>query len=151
MANFTDDLYTKWLPKEKWWHKQRWQVTKEFRFYLHDPAIHGTENNKFSIINKGTITDLASIPVMLRWLVPKVGMDSQGAIVHDDIYQNGYMWIEQGDEISKVVVSQKTADDAYYEAMRVLKTLKVRREAIYNGLRLGGFVVWNRYRDKDPA
>lgn len=114
-----------------------------------DIEAHGTEDNLHSRIGEGAISNLASIPWWIRWLIPKVGHDSQGAVVHDDIYKKGYMWRTLNGVTAKEPVFQIDADNAYLIAMEELNVGKLRREAIYRGLRMGGFVAWNKYRTLD--
>ena len=149
MSNFTNSLKTEWLSKKHWYSTQQWKVTESFEFYMHDLATHGKLDNPYCHVPKGTISDLASIPVWLRWLIPKVGMDSQAAVVHDCIYKSGEMHKQTGTEQITFKVTQHTADKAYKIGMDVLGVTKVRSAPIYRGLRLGGFVVWNNYRKQD--
>ena len=149
MSNFTNSLKTEWLPKERWYHSQRWKITESYDFYMRDLETYGKVGNVYCHVAKGTISDLASIPWALRWLIPKVGLDSQAAVVHDCIYKSGTMSMQEpSGRIMPVNVSRHMADRAYKIGMDVLGVSKVRSEPIYRGLRMGGFVVWNRYRAK---
>jgi hypothetical protein len=86
----------------------------------------------------GFKTDLASIPRVLWNVLPPVGSYDAAAVVHDYLYQhNG--------------VTRRQADDILHEAMGVLGVSSAVREAIYLGVRLGGWVTWRRYRSKEQV
>lgn len=85
------------------------------------------------VVPKGFKTDFASIPRGLWNILPPIGSYDKAAVLHDFLYQtNG--------------VTRKQADDVLLEAMTVSGTSKWVRWAIYSGVRIGGWVVWNRYR-----
>ncbi len=84
-------------------------------------------------VPRGFKTDLASIPRLLWRLLPPIGKYDKAAVVHDYLYQfNG--------------VTRKEADSILLEAMTVLGVGKWTRRTIYAGVRVGWWVVWNRYR-----
>ena len=88
------------------------------------------------IVEAGFKTDYASIPLGLWNILPKVGPYDRAAVLHDWLYQyNG--------------VSRLVADQVFKEAMQVLKVGGFRLWAIYSGVRIGGWLTWNKYRAKD--
>lgn len=84
----------------------------------------------------GTTTDFASIPRMLRFIYPKEGRHRRAAILHDYLYQTGK-------------VSRRVADQIFLEVMRQDGVAYWRRCSMYWGVRLGGWVAYNRYRKEE--
>lgn len=81
----------------------------------------------------GFKTDLASIPRGLWNILPPVGKYDAAAVIHDYLYQrNG--------------VTRAQADAILFEGMTCLRVSRWQRWAIYLGVRVGGWVVWNNYR-----
>lgn len=85
------------------------------------------------VVQAGFKTDLASIPRPLWAVLPPLGKYDAAAVVHDFLYKNNG-------------VTRKQADDVLLEAMVVLGVRPTQRWAIYAGVRLGGWCVWNKYR-----
>jgi hypothetical protein len=88
------------------------------------------------IIPAGFCTDFLSIPWLIQNLLHPVGEYDEGAVLHDFLYRTGG-------------VSRKQADDALLEAMGCAYRPRWQRYAIWAGLRVGGWVVWNDYRRKE--
>jgi hypothetical protein len=86
----------------------------------------------------GWHTDLASVPVWARWLIPRSGKYNQAAVLHDWIYRSGgIMRDENGDIIC--ILSRKQADQLFYEAMKLLKVPKWKRKVMYRAVRMNVF------------
>ena len=147
MPGFTSSLKTEWLPDGK-----TWKVIETFRFYSGDYG-----SGLFVEVPEGTITDLASIPKLVRWLIPKVGKDAQGAVCHDVMYRTGCMSIQRANSLTgsvsneAVPISRGMADSMYHQAMIALGVSTARRKAIYYGLIVGGWVAWNNHRNRNPG
>lgn len=94
------------------------------------------------VVPAGFKTDLASIPRALWNILPPVGGYDAGAVVHDLLYQRG--------AIDGVQVSRGDADKVLREGMEVHGVGVWTRRLIYAGVRVGGWVVWRKYR-KDAA
>lgn len=92
--------------------------------------------NNFITVPIGTKTDLGSIPTALQWLFPKDGKAVLGYVLHDYLYKVGTYTRTQSDGILQ-------------EAMKVLGVSWWRRKAVRGGLRVGGWVAWNRHRKND--
>lgn len=85
------------------------------------------------VVPKGFITDLASIPIGVRELIPKSGRYDRAAVIHDFLYQfNG--------------CTRSEADAVLNEAMGALEVNDFRKRLIYAGVRVGGWHSWNKYR-----
>ena len=89
----------------------------------------------------GFVTDYASIPRALAWLIPLRGKYNRPAIVHDYLYQRAPL-----DEVRGTRCTQARADHILREACENVDDRFTQRWAIYLGLRLGGWVAWRRYR-----
>lgn len=84
-------------------------------------------------VPKGFVTDLASIPRLLWRILPPIGAYDAAAVIHDFLYRtNG--------------VTRKQADAVFNEAMALHQVSALVRWAMYRGVRLGGWVPWNKYR-----
>lgn len=139
MSSFTGSLKTEWLDG------RRWRVIETFRFYSGEP-----ETSLFIEVEKGFVTDLASIPKALRWLIPKVGRDSAASAVHDVAYRTGYVKtahvIDGVEHVEKTPVSRGVADSIYHQALVASKVGLWRRKVLYHGVSTFGWIAWNTYR-----
>jgi len=79
----------------------------------------------------GTVTDLASVPRLLRWLVPAVGAWTRGSVIHDWAYGD----YPQG-------WSRADADAALYDLSRRDGTWPVMAWLLWAGVRIGGWAAW---------
>jgi hypothetical protein len=86
-------------------------------------------------VRAGTVSDGASIPRLLWTLVgsPRETEVGQAAGVHDVMYREGKY-------------SRAYCDDVLKQGMECLGASWAKRTAIREGLRLGGWVAWNKYR-----
>lgn len=100
--------------------------------YVTDVSHRGT----FSVPT-GFKTDLASIPRALWSVVSPIGKYDAAAVLHDYLYQTGG-------------VTRAEADATLNEAMGVSGVGRWTRWTIYSGVRVGGWVVWNKYRSSAP-
>lgn len=92
--------------------------------------------NRKIVVPAKFITDLASIPQFLWNILPPIGAYDAAAVVHDYLYlYNGF--------------TRKQADDVLNEAMGELEVIAWKRRLIYAGVRVGGWLPWNRYRRDD--
>lgn len=88
------------------------------------------------VVPAGLQTDLGSIPAVLQWLFPKDGKAVFGYILHDYLYKVG-------------TFSRDISDDILEEAMKVLGVSWWRRKGVRAGLKVGGWVAWNKHRKND--
>ena len=90
------------------------------------------------IVPKGFVTDFASSPPRLWGLFPPIGLGiTEASIVHDYLYNHpgGYTRAE--------------CDEIFYQIMLALGTRKSRARIGYWGVRLGGWVAWRNYRQRN--
>ena len=91
------------------------------------------------IVPETFITDFYSVPECLAGLVFKV--TECPAVLHDWLYQQG--------RANGKVISRAVADALLLEAMVDCGFSLWRRQTIYNGVRIGGWVAWNNYRSAE--
>lgn len=89
--------------------------------------------NRQFIVPSQFVTDLASVPQFLWAIVPPIGKYDDAAVLHDWLYKQGG-------------VTRKEADDLLKEAMQACGVSGHDVWMIYNGVRLGGWLTWRRYR-----
>lgn len=107
-----------------------------FPMALAAPLVYVSDLLGTLVVPAGFGTDLASIPQVLWSVLPKVGKWDLAAVVHDYLYQTGGCTRTQADAVLR-------------EAMIVSGVAGRRRFEIYWGVRLGGWVAWNKYRADD--
>jgi len=121
MSSFTEDLILKFIPCEK-----------SFKVFItFDYHVGSEDSNEIITIPEGYITDLASIPMIARWLIPKLGRHAQAAVVHDFIYQYH-------------TYPRKRCDEIFLEAMKVLKVPLWKRRLMYRAVRLFGKIPYGK-------
>lgn len=81
----------------------------------------------------GFYTDFASVPWPFSMLLPVHDSYSRAAIVHDYLY-----WTQ--------LCTRKEADNILLIGMKMSGVDAVRRDAVYAGVRLGGWVAWKENR-----
>ena len=89
-------------------------------------------------VEKGFVTDFASIPKFLWNILPQHGHYDRAAVVHDKLYRAGG-------------VTQLQADTVLREAMEICGCSWWERFVIYRGVRLGGHIPFTKYRDAEKA
>lgn len=86
------------------------------------------------MVPRGFVTDLASIPRALRWLIDPDGPSRQAAVLHDFLYCIHYS-------------TRAEADALFLEALAACGVNRATRYAMYLGVRAGGWVYWDKRRD----
>lgn len=107
--------------------KDEYHVVKEgFTYYLDD--------QRFVRVEKGFLSDGASIPKWLSWLIPRWGKHGQAAVLHDklcDTYE--IIVLIDGKETKRAVVRIEI-DAIFYQAMAVLEVNPLVAKAIRFGV-----------------
>jgi hypothetical protein len=85
------------------------------------------------VVPRGFITDLASIPRLLRWLFDVNGVSRQAAVLHDYLY-------------STQPLSRADADALFLEALKSLGASKWECFGLYYGVRIGGWWAWHKHQ-----
>lgn len=85
------------------------------------------------IVPAGFHTDLASVPRVIRSIVPKTGKYNRAAVLHDYFYRNG----EPG-------ITKKYADKLFLKAMLDCGVKRYKAKSIYNGVKWCGGPSWKK-------
>jgi hypothetical protein len=85
------------------------------------------------IVEKGFITDFASIPDLIQPLIPQY-RGRRAAIIHDKLYSTKGM---------NGKFTRKECDQIFYNALTVLNVDYPTRSALYLGVRVGGWYPWH--------
>lgn len=86
------------------------------------------------MVPRGFVTDLASIPAFLRWLIDPDGPSRQAAVLHDFLYCIHYQ-------------TRAEADALFLEALEACGVGWATRHAMYLGVRSGGWVYWDKRKE----
>ena len=120
MSTFTEPLT---VTKKK---NGKWKVARKFRYYI------GIEkSNDYIDVPRGFETDFASVPRSLWSIFPPDGKYSQACCLHDYLY-------------TKHLLSRKTSDRIFLEAMTVLKVSWLKRTLMFRAVRIFGRGPWKR-------
>lgn len=129
MSSFTSRLIIELLPDGK-----RWQLNRPFTY-----RIGSRYSRHFVSVSKGFVTDWASIPKFIFWLLPWWAKFQKGAVLHDWLYKVKY--------IMGKPITRKQADDVFLEAMlidfRNHKSGKVVAFTEHLAVRLFGWLSWH--------
>jgi hypothetical protein len=103
-------------------------IQEDAKYCLTEDLRYRGRDETFTV-PAGFVTDLASVPQFLTWLVPVAGIQDRAAIVHDLFCQA----LENG----RPIVSARDADGIFRRMLRELGVPTVRRWLFYVGVRWG--------------
>lgn len=83
------------------------------------------------VVPAGFVTDLASIPRLLRWVFTGHGKSREPAVVHDWLYHQLHR-------------PRKEADQVFREALKVAGMGWLARQTMYLAVRSGGWPAYRR-------
>jgi hypothetical protein len=106
---------------------RHWRVTKAFH-YTSDAGLRIE-------IPEGFVTDFASTPFFLWWILPPTGRYTRAALVHDKLYSDHRRGVYH--------YSRAFADAVLLEACRDCKCRELTCETIWIGVRIGGWKAWH--------
>uniref|UniRef100_A0A6M3J8R7 DUF1353 domain-containing protein n=1 Tax=viral metagenome TaxID=1070528 RepID=A0A6M3J8R7_9ZZZZ len=119
MSSFTSPLIVTPLPDGR-----SWKLVQEFDYYI------GKESNQNIIhVPEGFVTDFASVPRPLWFLMPPWGVYGKAAVIHD----YGY---------STKIRTRKETDQIFLEGMLVLGTPKWMAKLMYFAVDKFGWLAW---------
>jgi hypothetical protein len=98
------------------------------------PLIYVGQDDKHYVAPRGFITDLASIPRLLRALFDINGLSRAPAVLHDFLYCIHY-------------TTRAEADALLLEALEAAGVGWATRWSMYLGVRSGGWMYWNKRGD----
>jgi len=123
MSSFTNELKVK--PTED---GKMWILLEDFEYYL------GDLDSGVSIkVPAGFVTDFASVPQFLWWILPPFGKYTKPAVLHDYLYR-------------KTKFNREICDGIFLEAMEVMNVPVWQRLLLYLGVRIGGWVPYRKYK-----
>lgn len=108
-------------------------ITGDIRITLSELTYYSNLKKCLILVPKNFPTDLGSIPVLLQNIFPKDGKAMFGYILHDYLYKTG-------------IFTRNECDAVLEEAMQSLGVVKWRRKSVRVGLKVGGWVAWNKHR-----
>jgi hypothetical protein len=103
-------------------HHDYWQVTQAFRYYFGDKT-----EATYVDVPVGYLSDGASVPRFLWWLLPPQGDYGQAAVLHDYLCEH----LTQTKNGQTVAITRVQADDALRNAMRDLGVPSWKRNVMF--------------------
>ncbi len=121
-----------------------WRLKESFRFYFDD-----TRPEYFVYVEAPMDSDLASVPWLLRGLVPKDGPWTRSALVHDDLYHDRGHNIHYEDSAgtihrSTLPLTRKEQDRIFKDCMKIDGVPPLTRFAMWGAVRHGGWISYPR-------
>lgn len=128
MSSFTSPLVVSVLPDGK-----RWRLVRPFTYHL------GSEFSRtFIRVSRDFLTDWASIPKFIFWLLPWWAKFNKSAILHD--------WLYQMKRIMGKPITRKEADNVWLGAMLIEFRHHKHGMSIaytkYYAVRIFGWLAW---------
>ena len=107
-----------------------WRIMSGFTYRV------GVETSALSVtVKRNYISDFASVPWFVRWLVPRHGAHGQAAVLHDLLCETLEITrTYRGKEPVAVPITRKDADGIFYEALKVSGVSPSRRAMIRIGV-----------------
>jgi len=113
-----------------------WTIVKDFKYKL-----RGQEY----VIPKGFTFDGASVPKFLASFLSPVGVLLIGGLIHDYAYK--YAALKPADKKDPLLIlDQKHADKIFRDINIEVNGFHFLNYLAYYGLRVGGFLAWNKHR-----
>lgn len=112
------------------------------RFKLHHEFTYLWRYNGRPIkitVPAGFETDFASIPRILRLIIPKLGRHNKAAVIHDYIYQFHRVYIEP---YVLLGFDRLMADQCFRDGMRDRGVSRWERELMFLAVRSFGWLAW---------
>ncbi len=101
-----------------------------------EPLVYHGRDQTF-VVRRGFVTDFATVPRAVVWLIPRFGRYTLPAILHDWLVTEG---------LDQRLVTSRDADGIFRRAMRELCVPVVRRWLMWTGVRWGALVNPRRRR-----
>lgn len=111
----------------------RWRLLQPLDYQLEVTTLFYTSVIR---VPRGFVTDLASIPKGLRWLISQNERHRKAAVLHD------YLYYKHGN-IGLELLSRKECDELFLEAMEKCGVSWIKRKIMHAGVRAGGWYFWS--------
>lgn len=98
--------------------------------------LNAETSDQYVRVDNGFLSDGASVPKPLRWLIPRWGKHGQAAVLHDKLCETYQIVVVVDGIAKKKDVSRIEIDAIFYQAMRVLKVNIVTQSLIRVGVDL---------------
>lgn len=122
-TQFSAELHTQYAEEaSKVLGGKYYWIDPGFTFYSSDDPSEVVE------IQTGYLSDGASVPFFLKWLIPAWGKHGQCAVVHDRLCET---WAT-----NKRKLNRKEVDEIFFDALKVAKVNVARRKLIEWGVTL---------------
>lgn len=109
--------------------KPYWKVVPGYRYYL------GTkDSNSYVDVPTGFLTDGATIPRILWWLLPPIEEYTQATTLHDLLCQRYAIIVVKNGVPTEVKITRKEVDQILKEAMNVLNVTPWKKHTINLGV-----------------
>lgn len=106
-----------------------WDTLPGFRYYIGDK-----DSNEYVDVESGFVTDGATIPRFLWWLLPPIDEYSQCTTLHDKLCTTYYfIRLVEGKE-TQVPITRKQIDEILKESMDVMEVTPWKKKAIMVGV-----------------
>jgi len=116
--------------------RAQWKVNNPFRYISCD--------GWYIIIPEGFLTDLASIPRILRSIFGVNARESTAAVIHDFGYRHKRTMLFNVITEECRSLKRKEWDLILRDVMILGQTKRIRWQAIYAGVRAGGWWTWRK-------
>lgn len=103
-----------------------YRVTESFKYY-----IDKNDENRWVYIAAGYLSDGASVPKWLQWLIPPWGKYGQAAVVHDRLCET--LAIYNAGQVE--IITRARGDGIFREAMAALNVNELLRNTMYWAVR----------------
>lgn len=120
---YFDDYATNVLGRDYW------RLMRDMKFYVGE-----REDDVWVYVPAGFLTDGATVPRLMWWLVPPQGRHGMAALVHDYLCERQTLY-SKGELIK---IDRKQADKIFNEAMKVSQVNTGIRWLMYGAVRLWG-------------
>jgi len=138
MAGFLTPLKLEFLDGKKW------KLLEPLRYHV------GAPRSRESVyVPAEYLTDFASVPRGLWNIFPPTGPYGKAAVVHDYLYQHRRVIVDSDPYSRTTFITRAQADAIFREAMQVLGVKWWPRVPVFLGVRVGGWLSWNRYREEE--
>ena len=113
------------------WQGTKWKLVAPLSYIRSEGNI---------TVPDGFTTDLASIPRIIRPLIPIHGKHTRGAVLHDYLYEI--------QKINDEWITRKQADDIFYDAMLELGVNRFKARIMWSAVRSFGWIHFNKRSKK---
>lgn len=110
---------------------------------LLEDLIYAAKNGVILKMPIGSPSDGASTPRAIWQLIPPFGPYWRGTVLHDGAYRNLLLQLNTDGSWTPITFNRDQSDDLLLEAMESMGVDLLLREAIYEGVHLGGDIAFD--------